>query len=61
MAITIRYDGGQHTQTYRGLVSSYGELVTKDFERLTDEQWRERNKTTPLGAPPWLDQITVGR
>ena len=60
MAITIRHDGGTHTQTYRGLVSSYGELVTHDFERLTDEQWRDRNKNGSVGTPPWLDEIVVG-
>ena len=61
MAITIRHDGGKNTQTYRGLVSSYGELVTHDFERLTDQEWRDRNKDGPIGAPPWLDEIVVGR
>ncbi len=59
MAITIRHDGGAHTQTYRGLVSSYGELVTHDFERLTDEQWRDRIKNGPVGTPSWLDEIVV--
>ena len=61
MAITIRHDGGAHSQTYRGLVSSYGELVTQDFQRLTDEEWRERTKTGALGTPPWLDEIVVRR
>ncbi|MEO7094776.1 MAG: DUF3160 domain-containing protein [Polyangiales bacterium] len=59
MAITIRHDGGTHTQTYRGLVSSYGELVTSDFERLTDQEWRDRIGKGPMGTPPWLDEIVV--
>ena len=42
-------------------MSSYGELVTHDFERLTDEQWRDRIKNGPLGTPPWLDEIVVSR
>lgn len=61
MDITIRHDGGKHTQTYRGLVSSYGELVTENFERLTDGEWRTRIKDGLVGAPGWLGDIVVGR
>lgn len=59
MAITIRHDGGTHTQTYRGLVSSYHELVTKDFARLTDEEWRARFQGDAPTAPSWLAPITA--
>ncbi len=61
MEITVRHDGGSNTQTYRGLVSSYGELVTEHFERLTDEDWRARIKNGPIGTPAWLGDIVVGR
>jgi hypothetical protein len=61
MAITIKHDGGAHTQTYRGLVSSYGELITDNFQRLTDEDWRTRIKDHMVGTPAWLSEIVVGR
>ena len=53
MAVTIQHDGGEHKQTYRGVVSSYRELVTKNFERLTDTQWRSRT----VAPPAWLAEI----
>lgn len=61
MAITIRHDGGQHTQTYRGLVSSYYELVTGSFERLTDQEWRAKFQGSAPSAPTWLAPISGTR
>lgn len=57
MAVTIRHDGGRHAQTYRGIVSSYGELITDHFERLTDEVWRQKIGEHMVGTPPWLDEL----
>ncbi|HEV7556293.1 MAG TPA: DUF3160 domain-containing protein, partial [Kofleriaceae bacterium] len=53
MAVTIQHDAGANVQTYRGIVSSYRELVTKNFERLTDDQWRART----VAPPAWLSEI----
>jgi len=59
MAITIRHDRGDHTQTYRGLVSSYAELVTEHFQRLTDEEWREKIEKRMVGVPAWMAEISA--
>ncbi|HEX3759441.1 MAG TPA: DUF3160 domain-containing protein [Kofleriaceae bacterium] len=59
IAIRIAHDGGAHTQTYRGFVSSYGELVTEGFQRLTDDEWRDRITRQMLGTPPWLADLTA--
>jgi hypothetical protein len=59
MVVRIRHDGGAHTQTYRGLVSSYGELVTDNFQRLTDEEWREKIRKRMQGTPSWLASIVA--
>jgi uncharacterized membrane protein len=61
MAITIQHDHGGHAQTYRGLVSSYGEIVTEHFQRLTDEEWRDKIKDHMVGVPAWMSEISVGR
>jgi hypothetical protein len=53
MTVTIQHDGGAHAQTYRGIVSSYRELITKNFERLTDTEWRART----VAPPAWLSEI----
>lgn len=57
IAIRIAHDGGAHPQTYRGVVSSYGELVTEGFQRLTDEEWRGRIARRMQGTPPWLADL----
>ena len=53
--VRIEHDRGAHARTYRGFVSSYAEVITDHFRRLTDHEWREMR--TP--APPWLDAITA--
>jgi hypothetical protein len=50
----LAHDKGAHAQTYRGFVSTYAETITKDFERLTDEDWRERVRAKQPAAPEWL-------
>lgn len=45
-------------RAYAGVVSSYSETITENFERLTDAQWTQRvdgGKTTPV---PWLTDVT---
>lgn len=61
MAITIQHDHGGHAQTYRGLVSSYAEIVTEKFQRLTDEEWRDKIKNHMVGVPAWMSEISAGR
>lgn len=45
----------------RGAVFSYREFDQSiDEQRLTDEEWQEKLKTTPrLGCPNWMNEITV--
>jgi hypothetical protein len=59
MTVRIQHDGGAHAQTYRGVVASYGELVTERFERLTDEDWRDRIAKRMAGTPAWLGELTA--
>jgi hypothetical protein len=53
----LKHDGGAHTQTYRGFVSSYAELVTDNFQRLTDEEWKQRIEKRMVPPPSWLAEI----
>ena len=58
IAVTIRHDGGQHTQTYRGFVSAYSERITENFVRFDDEAWSLhllRGGNDP--APSWLKPV----
>ena len=60
MAITIKHDRGGHTQTYRGLVSTYAEITTQSFQRLTDEEWRQKIEGHMVGVPAWMSEISAG-
>ncbi|WP_257447834.1 DUF3160 domain-containing protein [Archangium lipolyticum] len=59
--MTVTLDLGQGPRTYRGFVSSYFEHTTRDFERLTDEEWRARMwRERQNGFPaemPWLSDL----
>jgi hypothetical protein len=59
--LTVTLDLGQGPRTYRGFVSSYFEHTTRDFERLTDEEWRRRSSQgRQNGFPaeaPWLSDL----
>ncbi|WP_394845004.1 DUF3160 domain-containing protein [Pendulispora brunnea] len=57
IAITIRHDGGAHTQTYRGYVSAYSERITENYDRYTDERWASEG--APWTPPAWLAPLTV--
>jgi hypothetical protein len=48
-------EGCSGPRAYAGLASSYHEVVTDDFERLTDEEWSPTAYTAP--DPPWLDDV----
>jgi hypothetical protein len=58
MTITIQTDTG--SRQYRGLVGSYHEIVTSNFERLNDAEWRTRLRSE--AAPPdpaWLSDLVA--
>jgi hypothetical protein len=59
MVVTLAHDGGQHTQTYRGVVSTYQEKVTEHFQRITDEDWRGELVQRPPVVLPWLRDIVA--
>jgi hypothetical protein len=46
-------------RAYAGVVFAYHELMTKDLERLSDEQWSSRvtSPTAPPAAVPWLKSV----
>jgi hypothetical protein len=47
-------------RAYAGVVSSYHELVTANFTRLTDEDWAGRLRTgQPPPIVPWLADLVV--
>jgi hypothetical protein len=60
MEVKIDHDGGAFSETYRGFVSTYAEVITEKFHRMTDEEWREQVGKKMIGTPPWLESL-VGR
>jgi hypothetical protein len=48
-------EGCSGPRAYMGLVSSYYEKVTENFQRLTDEQWATMVYDEP--APAWLSDL----
>jgi hypothetical protein len=44
-------------RAYAGVVYSYHERVTTDFERLTDEQWTQDVQASPPADAPWLGSV----
>jgi hypothetical protein len=48
-------EGCSGPRAYAGLASSYHEVTTDDFERLTDEAWSPTAYTAP--DPPWLADV----
>lgn len=60
LVVTVAHDHGAHAQTYRGFVSSYGETVTENFRRLTDEDWTRRVFTNQVVlTPAWLRSLVA--
>jgi hypothetical protein len=58
MVARLQHDGGKNAQTYRGFVSTYAEVITNDFRRYTDEQWRAESGAIE-STPNWLRSITA--
>ncbi len=57
MAITVAHDGGAHPQTYFGFVSTYAEITTANYQRLTDQDWRATlDQGVPV--PSWEADLT---
>jgi hypothetical protein len=57
MALTV--DSCTGPRAYVGMAYAYHELVTRDFERLTDEQWTQRAQSTPPADVPWMETIVA--
>ena len=50
MVVTVESCSGPHA--YVGLASSYHELTTSNYTRLTDDDWRMQIQQTPPADPP---------
>lgn len=57
--ITVRIETDTGARVYRGLVASYFETVTRDFQRLNDEEWRQKLAKEPPEDPEWLRDVVV--
>jgi hypothetical protein len=57
MALTV--DTCTGPRAYMGMAYAYHELVTRDFERLTDEEWTQRVQTNPPADVPWMETIVA--
>lgn len=57
--ITVRIETDTGARVYRGLVASYFETVTRDFQRLNDEEWRDKLVKTPPEDPAWLKDLVA--
>jgi uncharacterized protein DUF3160 len=57
MALTV--DSCTGPRAYMGMAYAYHELVTRDFERLTDEEWTPRVQTNPPADVPWMEGIVA--
>jgi hypothetical protein len=56
---TVTIDTCKGPQTYKGFVLPYFEHVTKNFERLTDEQWWERVQKEAPPDVPWMEDVVA--
>lgn len=57
--MTVIAENCSGPRAYVGLASWYTEVVTEDFERLTDEQWAQQLMQTPPPDPSWLAPIVT--
>ncbi len=55
--MVVTFDTCSGPRAYAGLASSYYELVTEDFERLSDPDWETRLGQDPPSAPTWQESI----
>jgi hypothetical protein len=44
-------------RAYAGLVFSYGEKITENWERLNDESWATEIQTHPFPDVPWMTEV----
>jgi len=57
LIVTVAHDGGAHTRTYRGFVSTYAEKTTDHFTRLDDEQWQSEVLKVAPQPPSWVADV----
>lgn len=57
MVVTVPTCTG--VNAYAGLVSSYFEHVTGDFDRLTDERWQQQLQQSRPADVPWMTDLVV--
>jgi hypothetical protein len=57
MYVTV--DSCNGPRAYAGLVSSYFEKTTTNFQRLTDMEWSTEIKTTPPADVPWMTGLVA--
>jgi hypothetical protein len=57
MVVTVDTCAGP--RAYAGLVSSYYEKITDDYERLSDEDWLEKLMKSDPPTVPWMDRVIV--
>jgi hypothetical protein len=58
MVVTV--DTCMGPRAYAGVVSSYHELLTKNYERLTDQEWIKRFSAESIPADvPWMQDLVV--
>ncbi|HTV25128.1 MAG TPA: DUF3160 domain-containing protein, partial [Polyangiaceae bacterium] len=55
--MTITVDSCTGPRAYVGMAYSYHELVTKDFERLTDSAWTARASQGSPAEVPWAEEF----
>ncbi|HZF49449.1 MAG TPA: DUF3160 domain-containing protein [Polyangiaceae bacterium] len=57
MVLTVETCSGP--RAYAGLVSSYFERVTENYERLSDEPWADELQSTTPADVPWMKDLVV--
>jgi hypothetical protein len=57
ITIVIETDTGK--RTYRGMVGTYYETITRDFVRYNDQEWQTKLQTEPPEDPAWLSDVVV--
>jgi hypothetical protein len=57
MALTV--DSCTGPRAYVGMAYAYHERITRDFQRLTDEQWTQSVEATPPEDVPWMQGIVA--
>jgi hypothetical protein len=52
-------DRGQSLRAYAGVVFAYHEVLREDYQRLSDEDWKDIIDKTPPEEVPWLAPLTA--